>query len=1045
MLRFVTAPFISIILALGTLACAEQLTRFDFEDGTLQGWTVVSGEAGKLPTGPETMRKDQNFGQQGRYFIGLYENPARDEAQIVLQSPVFTIKSNIISLLIGGGDHYNHCYIALYKAEDNTELKRETGRNSEYMTRRYWDVSSFKGQQVYLKIVDSHTGGWGHINVDDIREMTYEEEEARAKELAARRRRYEKWLASIGAPSKRRVYSGDALLDVHMPLGGIGSEHVSISGDGAVRQWCIFNRVNEGCVVPHSFFAVWAKAKHKSPVAKLLQQTSVDNLPAIEKVEFVGEYPIAELLFIDRQLPVQVKLRAFSPHIPMNAKDSAIPAAVFEFTVTNRGTEDVQVSLMSTLQNPVGYDGISAINGIWNKDYGGNANSPISGSNFRGVLLKNLNLEPNARQFGTMASIVLKRSAVVTPQWDNILELWREFSASGDVSRIGRFGSSPKGRTWNSAITVPFVLSPGQSVRVPFVWAWHFPNNFVWWDNREGQPKIGRMYSNWFADAGKVAEYLAVNYCRLSGDTEKYRRTFYKTTLPYWMLDRISAQNSTMVSTTTMWLEDGTFAAFEGAGCCPMNCTHVWNYEQQMAHLFPELERNMRRTDYEVQQDSNGAIRHRTRLPLTLPRETGPFVDGHLGCILKAYREHRLSKDQSWLNIMWPRVKRAMEFVLNEWDHNKDGVLVCEQWNTYDAAMYGPNTFIGTLYLGALRASEEMAKTVGDDEFATKCRSIYETGAKRLDSVLWNGEYWQQIETKPSDAEVGENKWLLEDWPNENPASNVNRPYGKGCHADQLLGQWWASLLDLGYLLPKDRVNKALDSIMKYNWVPDFGEVRQWPRAFAGENDPGLYICTWPYGGKPENETLYSFEVWTGIEYEVAGLLLQEGRYKEALQIVKAVSDRYNGVPRAPIQRNPFAEVECSNHYARAMSAWGILLAAQGYKYCGPDKSIEFHPVVQPENHASFFTGAEGWGLFTQRRCLNSQENTLTVEYGKLEIKTLTLHLPAGADTSNFKTSIYGTETTYNVYALGEKVKIEFAQPIVVSAGYNVGVLFSWR
>ena len=1045
MLKFVTLLLVSIVLAFGTIVCAEQLTRFDFEDGTLQGWTVVSGEAGKLPTGPETMRKDQNFGQQGRYFIGLYENPARDAAQIVLQSPVFTIKSNTISLLVGGGDHYNHCYIALYKASDNTELKRETGINSEYMTKRYWDVSGFKGQQVYLKIVDSHTGGWGHINVDDIRELTADEEKARAEELVARQRRYEKWLASVDAPSKRKVYSGDALRDIYMPLGGIGGGHVSISGDGAVRQWCIFNRVNEGCVVPHSFFAIWAKANHKAPVARLLQQTSVENLPAIEKVEFVGEYPIAELRFIDRQLPVQVKLRAFSPHIPMNAKDSAIPAAVFEFTVTNTGNEDVQISLLSTLQNAVGYDGVSAIHGIWNKDYGGNANLPISGSNFRGVLLHNPSLKPDARQFGTMASIALKRNTVVTPQWDDLLALWREFSAFGDVSRIGKTGSSSKGRTWNSAVTVPVTLAPGRSVTVPFVWAWHFPNNFVWWDNREGQPKIGRMYSNWFTDAGKAAEYLAANYNRLLNDTERYRRTFYKTTLPYWMLDRISAQNSTLVSTTAMWLEDGTFAAFEGSGCCPMNCTHVWNYEQQMAHLFPELERNMRRTDYEIQQDPNGAIRHRTRLPLTLPRETGPFVDGHLGCILKAYREYRLCADRSWLDKMWPQIKLAMEFVLNEWDPNKDGVLVCEQWNTYDAAMYGPNTFIGTLYLGALRASEEMAKAVGDAAFAEKCRLIYETGAKRLDSVLWNGEYWRQIETKPSEADVGENKWLLEDWPNENPASNVNRPYGKGCHSDQLLGQWWASLLDLGYLLPKERVNKALDSIMKYNWVQNFGEVRQWPRAFAGENDPGLYICTWPHGGKPENETLYSFEVWTGIEYEVAGLLLQEGRVKEAFRIVKAVSDRYNGVPRAPIQRNPFAEVECSNHYARAMSAWGMLLAAQGYRYCGPDKAIEFNPVVQPDNHASFFTGAEGWGLFTQKRGLRSQENTLAVEWGKLEIKTLTLHLPAGADTADLETFVCGTKTVYKVRAVGEEIEIEFAQPVTISAGCRVGVLFLWR
>ena len=49
------------------------------------------------------------------------------------------------------------------------------------MTRRYWDVSKHKGEQVYLKIVDSNTGGWGHLNVDDIRELTPAEERDRAE------------------------------------------------------------------------------------------------------------------------------------------------------------------------------------------------------------------------------------------------------------------------------------------------------------------------------------------------------------------------------------------------------------------------------------------------------------------------------------------------------------------------------------------------------------------------------------------------------------------------------------------------------------------------------------------------------------------------------------------------------------------------------------------------------------------------------------------------------------------------------------------------
>lgn len=1023
------------------------LNVFDFEDGTLQGWKVVSGKAGKLPTGPETARADQRFNQQGKFFIGLYENPRHDAATIVLQSPTFTLRSGTISLLIGGGDHLSHCYVGLYDASDGSEIKRETGRNSEAMTRRYWDVGAVKGRQVYLKIVDSHTGGWGHINVDDIRELTPAEELLRAAEIEARERRYQQWLASVEAPSRRKPYTGEALKDLAMPLGGIGGGHVSICGDGAIRQWQIFGRVNDKCVVPDSFFAVWAKPARSKPVARVLQQSPRGGLPPVDNIEFIGEYPIAEIRYHDRELPVSVSLRAFSSHIPMNARDSAIPAAVFEFTVANRGGEAVDVSVLSTLQNAAGYDGMSAIHGIWNKGYGGNLNVPLlDRSGMRGVALESVLLKPDARQYGTMCLGALAPEARVLSQWSDIGRLWRSFSADGTLPASEETGASKPGRTWNAAVAVPVSLGPYQSAVIPFVWSWHFPNLYVWWDDREGQPRLGRMYGNWFADARAAAVYVADNYRRLASDTEKFRRTLSATTLPYWMLTRIFAQSSTLVSTVCMWIEDGSFVAFEGAGCCPMNCTHVWNYEQQLAFLFPELERNMRRIDLEVQQNEDGSVRHRTRLPLSLPRETGPFVDGHLGTILKCYREHRQSADGKWLDAMWPRIKKAVDFVLDNWDRNKDGVLVCEQWNTYDAAMYGPNTFIGTLYLAALRAAEEMARIEREDVYADRLRSIYLTGSRRLDDACWNGEYYQQIERKPTPPTSpmqGRLDWLREDWPEESDNPNVNRPYGKGCHADQLLGQWWAHILDLGYLLPRDRVNKALDSVMRYNWVTDFGEVRQWPRAFAGAGDPGLYICTWPYGGKPANETLYSFEVWTGIEYELAALMLYEGFPKQACQIMKAAADRYNGVPRGPIMRNPWSDVECSDHYARAMASWSVLLAAQGYSYCGPDMSLGFEPVASPDDHASFFTGAQGWGLFTQRRAHQKQINTLKLEYGVLDLKTLTLHPPQMAESVQVR--VNGRDAKFASSASEDGVQITPVEPLTLKAGDEVRVVLAWK
>ena len=206
---------------------------------------------------------------------------------------------------------------------------------------------------------------------------------------------------------------------------------------------------------------------------------------------------------------------------------------------------------------------------------------------------------------------------------------------------------------------------------------------------------------------------------------------------------------------------------------------------------------------------------------------------------------------------------------------------------------------------------------------------------------MWNGEYFEQH---------------LPDY------LNRSGEVGPGCMADQLLGQWWAHQLGLGYILPKDKVQSALRSIFKYNWKSDLTGWKFMPRAFAGAHDKGLIICTWPRGGRPAKVMLYSDEVWTGIEYQVAAHMIYEGFLEEGFSVAKGARDRYDGVPRGPIPRNPWCEIECGGHYARAMSSWSLLLALSGWKYDGPRGELHFVPCYRPENFKSFFTGPEGSG-----------------------------------------------------------------------------------
>jgi uncharacterized protein (DUF608 family) len=1031
--RHQTLGRLAAVLALIGLAAASTAAgalpvHFDFESGDMQGWRVVSGRFGPLPSLNDYDRWSGNFGKQGRYFIGTCElgnGPFDDGMTGEIRSPSFVLHYRHMSLLVGGGNQPRTCYVALCRWRDDAELITETGRNAERMTRRIWDVSQFVGERVYLKVVDNEKGGWGHINVDDVREITPEEALIMAREKAVRsaevEARFKKWARATLGPSRRNVYRGDALRAISFPMGGIGAGNISIGGTGDLREWEIFNsRHWMGRVLPGSFFAVRARATGKQPIARLLQTTPIGSLPTVETIEFIGEYPIAMLRYHDRDLPVDISLEAFSPIIPFNSKESGLPAVIFIFTARNKGRSPVEVSFLGSLKNGVGYDGMSEIKGpqgLENPGFDGNVNRLVRKDGFSCLTMTSESLAPDAKHYGSMVLACSDEKASAAPAWSDSAHLWPPFVAQGRLAGAEATPSAT-GHTWNGAIASALRLKPGEAKSVLFVIAWHFPNRYGEWDLAEASCRVGNMYNNWFADAQAAAEYVVGNYERLCSQTRLFRDTLYDGTLPYWFLDAITANISTLCTTTCLWLEDGTFAGFEGSWCCPMNCTHVWNYEQTMASLFPDLERNVRHTDLKIQMEPNGMIHHRTFIPVSLPRRNGPATDGQLGTVLKVYREHLRSPDGSFLKDSWPEVKRAMDFVMNQWDSDGDGVIVDAQPNTYDISFYGANTFIGSLYLAALQAAAEMASIQGDRVSAARYRDRCESGRAKLDRELWNGEYYIQ----KYDAEKFK-----------------EHQYGTGCLADQMFGQWWAHVLGVGYIFPEKRVKKSLASIFEHNFRKDFTDWVHSQRVFASGRDKGLLVCTWPKGGRPATPVLYCDEVWTGIEYQVAAHMICEGMIDEALYIVKAARDRYNGT-----ERNPWNEIECGDHYARAMSSWSLLLAAQGYYYDGPAGVLRLAPNITPERFRSFFSTASGYGTFSQTRKGRTQTDTLDLKQGTLELTRLVFGLPGSAKRPRAKVTIAGAPADAQSEFARGTLTITFPSRIKLQAGQSLRIKAEW-
>jgi len=302
---------------------------------------------------------------------------------------------------------------------------------------------------------------------------------------------------------------------------------------------------------------------------------------------------------------------------------------------------------------------------------------------------------------------------------------------------------------------------------------------------------------------------------------------------------------------------------------------------------------------------------------------------------------------------------RAMECAITRWDDDGDGVLDNEQHNTYDIEFIGENPLINSLYYAALRSAAALARHLGDAPLADRYDEIATRGAARMDELLFNGEYYVQ-RTDDVDSE--------------------RYQFGTGVLSDQLFGQTLAHLVGLGHVLPADHVRSALGAVFRDNFRADLTGHESTQRTFALDDEGGLLLCSWPHGGRPRIPFIYSDEVWTGIEYQVATHLVYEGMVDEGVTVVRTARDRYDGVAR-----NPWNEIECGNHYARSLASWGVLIALTGAQYEAASRSLSFAPAV-PDIHA-FFSAGTAWG----RVAIDGSSLVLSVDGGELELNSLRL------------------------------------------------------
>jgi uncharacterized protein (DUF608 family) len=812
---------------------------------------------------------------------------------------------------------------------------------------------------------------------------------------------------SNGKREYNGLYGGSYLNRVAFPIGGIGAGMICLEGTGAISHVSVRNRpeiFNEPC----AFAAISVKGIKNG--AKVLEGPVPDRklfgipmagrgapgtsfgLPRFKYSTFLARFPFATVFLKDEDIPLEIKITGWSPFIPTDEDNSSLPVGALEYSFRNNTSQPLEMvfsynakNFMKIEQRGITGDAIKPLqNGfiLWQE---GSKNMPHSEGSFA-VFVENNAVQVDHCWF---------RGG----WWDPLTMAWKNIESCGTINNPPKEGSCP-----GASLYVHFSLNPAQEKTICLMVAWYVPkSDLVRGNNPEGvnvfEPDPtsccpSKTYLPWYACKFKsiyeVAGYWRENYLKLRENSQLFSDTFFNSDLPDEVLEAVAANLTILKSPTVLRQADGRLWCWEGcnddSGCCHGSCTHVWNYAQAIPHLFPRLERTLRYTEFNESQDQTGHQIFRSNLPIRLAaHDFHAAADGQLGGIMKVYREWRISGDHSWLKEIWPKVKLSLDYCIKTWDPKGKGILEEPHHNTYDIEYWGPNGHCTSFYLGALTAAIKMGKSLGKN--VNGYEILLKKGKKYLETELFNGEYffqriqWEGLEAS-SPVEVSKGKWnvnysqeALELLKKEGPKYQ----YGNGCLSDGILGFWIAEMCNLGKIIDVQKVKSHLKSVYKYNLKHNLEDhINPQRPAYALGNEGGLLICTWPKGGSLSLPFVYSNEVWTGIEYQVASHLMIEGMVEEGLDIVRTCRSRYDGQIR-----NPFNEYECGHWYARAMSSYGLIQGLTGIRYDAVEKTLYIDSKIG-NNFNCFLSGESGFatvGLKNGKPFIQNKLGSINVKH----------------------------------------------------------------
>ena len=816
-----------------------------------------------------------------------------------------------------------------------------------------------------------------------------------------------------------------------LALGGIGAGWFELRKDGVFYNWSIFNNYPSfnGPRFPLPadsilFFVVRWKEEGREPRMKVLQvddgyevaaiQHHIYQYPwltGVDRIDYEAAFPFARLRFRDAEMPLEIEMEAMSPFIPHDVKHSSLPAAIFRFNVRSTAKRPVDVMILASMRNGVGYDVADKQYATHVRDQGGLTLCELTVTG----------MDARHTSFGSQALACLGPGATYYAGWEHVHPYYEIVLPSRELPNIddtaGRncvdkaTGKLRAMERLFASVARSGRLARGQSLAATFLATWHFPNLYGRYaDRMEMDPDRfeGHYYANFFGRAAEVAEYVAGNLDDLRARTAAFRDAFYASSLPEFVLDQVNSHLNTFH--TSAWLtKAGDFGIGEGltpkGEYGPLATIDVALYGSIMtAALFPDLDKAMLRAHARLQGPS-GQVSHginRNFAEAHPGEQSTDRLDLPSQFAVMALRAYFWTGDLAYLREVWPAVRKALDYVLRERDPNGDLLpdmpgIAC----TYDNfPMHGAASYVAGLWLAALKAAAEAARALGDEDAAARYGGLLPAAVAAFERKLWNGRYYRL-------------------WNDE------GGPHGgrdEGCLTDQAIGQWVAHWTGQAPILDPGRVQSALGAVLDMSF-----------------KEYGLLNCRWP-GDRflhPITQGCWVDQAntcWSGVELGFASLCLAERRYEDALAIIKNVDDRYR---KAGLY---WDHVEFGGHYFRPMAAWGIINGALGLTIAGD--AYGFAPCVPGRSVRLFFAFGNGTGYYARKGGRGAETIEIRVLTGRFTCGLLTLGTLARVPTEA-EVVVAGrplAPEAFDVVTGKATVSLEFSEPLVVEARERIRV-----